>query len=68
MSNQGFLFPTVYIAVYIEVLFFNLVFLDLQYRRWCDISQDGDSVAWDGGVSFMVGFTSACRWSLMPCG
>ena len=51
----------IYITVYIEVLFFLIFFVACkQYRRWRDISQDGDSVAWDGGVSSMAGLNLGC--------
>ena len=52
--------------------FFNLVFCRLASNTVDGVisvrMEIRYSVAWDGGVSFMVGFTSACRWSLMPCG
>ena len=46
-----------YITVYIEVLFFLIFFCTLASNTvdGVNISEDGDSVAWDGGVSSMAG-------------
>ena len=33
-----------------------------------DTSEDGDSVAWDGGVSLMAGLSISGLQTLMPCG